>query len=133
MTNHPAGEEPIKVPRFEESVGFYTTKQRSYNMSQIKGKNSKPELMLRKALWSKNLRFRLHDKALPGKPDIVIKKYRLVFSMRSSSGTVTIGKRYKHQIKSNKAFWIPKIERNMQKDRIDHQGLRDMGYTVFRF
>lgn len=77
MANHPAGEEPIKVPRFGEATGFYTTKQRSYNMSQIKGKNSKPELMLRKALWAKNLRFRLHDKTLPGKPDIVIKKYRL--------------------------------------------------------
>ena len=69
---YPTEENVIKVPRFEESAGFYTTTQRSKIMSKIKSKNSKPELLLRKALWAKNLRFRLHLKGLPG-----IKDFRL--------------------------------------------------------
>lgn len=51
---------------------------RSYNMSQIKSKNTKPEILVRKFLFAKGLRFRLHDKNLPGKPDIVLKKYKTV-------------------------------------------------------
>jgi DNA mismatch endonuclease, patch repair protein len=133
MANNQTGEERIKVPRFEESAGFYTTKQRSFNMSRVKGKNSKPELMLRKALWAKNLRFRLHDKTLPGKPDIVIKKYKLAIFIDGEFWHGYNWDENKDQIKSNRAFWIPKIERNMQKDRIDHEQLRSMGYTVFRF
>ncbi|RZL51937.1 MAG: very short patch repair endonuclease, partial [Pedobacter sp.] len=54
----PLEENAIKVPRFEESDGFYTTKQRSKTMAKIKGSNSKPELLLRKALWKENIRFR---------------------------------------------------------------------------
>lgn len=133
MAHHPIGEEPIKVPRFEKAAGFYTTKQRSFNMSRIRGKNSKPELMLRKALWAKNIRFRLHDKTLPGKPDIVIKKYKLAIFIDGEFWHGYNWEKNKDQIKSNKAFWIPKIERNMQKDRFDHEQLRAKGYTVFRF
>ncbi|RZK57577.1 MAG: very short patch repair endonuclease, partial [Pedobacter sp.] len=50
--NYAVEEETIKIPRFEESAGFYTTKQRSKTMAKIRGKNSVPELMLRKALWA---------------------------------------------------------------------------------
>jgi DNA mismatch endonuclease, patch repair protein len=53
-------------------------KVRSYNMSQIKGKDTKPEIMVRKYLHSKGFRYRLQDKKLPGKPDIVLKKYKTV-------------------------------------------------------
>ncbi|WP_134088546.1 very short patch repair endonuclease [Olivibacter sp. XZL3] len=133
MATYPTGEDPIKVPRFEASAGFYTTKQRSYNMSRIKGKDSKPELMLRRALWAENLRFRLHDKTLPGKPDIVIKKYKLAVFIDGEFWHGYNWEKNKHQIKSNKAFWIPKIERNMQLDRINQEHLQVMGYTVFRF
>lgn len=131
--DYPYHEKPIKVPRFHESGGFYTTKLRSKTMSKIRGKDTKPELLLRKALWAKNIRFRMHDKTLPGRPDIVIKKYRLAIFV---DGEFWHGKdwdRKKGQIKSNRAFWIPKIERNMQKDQIANEQLRDMGYTVFRF
>ena len=102
-------------------------------MSKIRGKDTKPELLLRKALWVKNIRFRMHDKTLPGRPDIVIKKYRLAIFV---DGEFWHGKDWamkKDQIKSNRAFWIPKIERNMQKDQIANEQLRDMGYTVFTF
>ncbi|MDR2284319.1 MAG: very short patch repair endonuclease [Sphingobacterium sp.] len=133
MRNYDDDSEKIVVPRFEESAGFYTSKQRSYNMSRIRSKNSKPELILRKALWSRNIRFRLHDKSLPGRPDIVIKKYKLVIFVDGEFWHGFDWKNNRERIKSNRLFWIPKIERNMQKDERVNRALRDMGYTVFRF
>lgn len=126
-------EEIIKVPRFEESAGFYTTRKRSYNMSRIKGKDSKPEMILRRAMWSRNIRYRLHNKDLPGKPDIVIKKYKLAIFVDGEFWHGYNWEEKQKQIKSNRSFWIPKIERNMQKDRQTNRILTDMGYTVFRF
>ena len=126
-------EDPIKVPRFEESAGFYTTKQRSKIMSKIKGKDSKPELLLRKALWAKNIRFRIHDSTLPGRPDIVIKKYKLAIFIDGEFWHGYNWEKVKQRLQSNKAFWVPKIERNMQKDRISTNQLKEMDYIVFRF
>ena len=131
--NHDDDSHKIIVPRFEEAAGFYTTKQRSYNMSRIKSKNSKPEMILRKALWAKNIRFRLHDKSLPGRPDIVIKKYKLAIFVDGEFWHGFDWKTNRERIKSNRLFWIPKIERNMQKDERVNCALRDMGYTIFRF
>ncbi len=133
MRKYDEEEDRIIVPKFEESAGFYTSKQRSYNMSRIKGKNSKPEMILRRELWSKNIRFRLHDKSLPGRPDIVIKKYKLVIFVDGEFWHGFDWKSRREQIKSNRLFWIPKIERNMQKDERANRALRNMGYTVFRF
>lgn len=70
-------DERIKVPRFSEEQGFYTTKKPSKIMGKIKAKNSKPEILLRKALWKLDVRYRIHQKNIYGNPDIVIKKYRL--------------------------------------------------------
>ncbi|WP_164123098.1 very short patch repair endonuclease [Sphingobacterium sp. xlx-130] len=109
MTDYDKEDDKIIVPRFEESAGFYTLKQRSYNMSSIKGKNSKPEMLLRKALWSKNIRFRLHDKSLPGRPDIVIKKYKLAIFVDAEFWHGFDWKTNRERIKSNRLFWIPKI------------------------
>lgn len=125
--------EKIHVPRFEEKAGFYTSAKRSRNMSRIRSKNSKPELLLRKALWAKNIRFRLHDKSLPGTPDIVIKKYKLVIFVDGEFWHGFDWKNNRNRIKSNRLFWIPKIERNIQKDVRTNRALADMNYTVFRF
>jgi len=133
MRKYDEDEDRIIVPKFEEAAGFYTSKQRSYNMSRIKGKNSKPEMILRKALWAKNVRFRLHNTSLPGRPDIVIKKYKLAIFVDGEFWHGFDWKSRKEQIKSNRLYWIPKIERNMQKDERANRALRNMGYTVFRF
>ncbi|WP_293783515.1 very short patch repair endonuclease [uncultured Pedobacter sp.] len=133
MEPKPYQEEDIKVPRFEESAGFYTTTQRSKNMAKIKAKNSLPELKLRQALWAKNIRFRIHPKNFPGKPDVVINKYRLAIFV---DGDFWHGYKWderKSTIKTNSGFWIPKIERNMQRDRYVNQQLEAKGYTVMRF
>jgi DNA mismatch endonuclease (patch repair protein) len=133
MANYDDENDRIHVPRFEEAKGFYTTPKRSYNMSKIRNRNSKPELVLRKALWSKDIRFRLHDKSLPGTPDIVIKKYKLAIFVDGEFWHGFDWKNNKERIKSNRLFWIPKIERNMQKDIRVNKALRDMDYVVFRF
>ena len=126
-------EKPIKVPRFEESAGFYTTKKRSRLMGKIKGKNTKPEILFRKALYKKGVRFRINFKKLPGKPDIAnISKKFVVFI----DGEFWHGYNWeekKTRIKANREFWIPKIERNMQRDRQNTAALLEMGFKVFRF
>ena len=70
-------EKQIKVPRFTEENGFYTTKKRSELMGKIKSKNTKPEISLRKALWHLGYRYRKNVKSLPGNPDLVFSKYKL--------------------------------------------------------
>jgi DNA mismatch endonuclease (patch repair protein) len=121
----------IKVPKFDEAAGFYTSKLRSKTMSKIRGKNSKPELLLRKALWAKNIRFRLHKKDLIGKPDLVIDKYKLAIFV---DGDFWHGYQWhKRKPKTNQSFWLAKIERNIQRDQFVNQKLIDLGYTVMRF
>lgn len=126
-------EEKIKVPRFNEESGFYTTKKRSKMMSKIRGKNTKPELLFRKALWAKGIRYRVDTKKLPGKPDISIQKYKLAIFIDGEYWHGYNWDERKPKLKSNKEFWIPKIERNMQRDRDVNRQLQDLGYTVFRF
>lgn len=104
MANYSDENEKIHVPRFEEAAGFYASKKRSIQMSKIRSRNSKPELILRKALWFKNIRFRLHDKSLPGTPDIVIKKYKLAIFVDGEFWHGFDWKKNKEHIKSNRLF-----------------------------
>jgi DNA mismatch endonuclease (patch repair protein) len=125
--------ERIKVPRFNEESGFYTTPQRSKIMSKIRGKNTKPELAFRKALYASGYRYRIDYKKLIGKPDIALPKYKTVIFI---DGEYWHGKNWakrKPKIKTNREFWIPKIERNMQRDQEVDQALKENGYAVFRF
>ncbi|PRX57014.1 very short patch repair endonuclease [Flagellimonas meridianipacifica] len=125
--------ERIKVPRFNEESGFYTTPERSKIMSKIRGKNTKPELLFRKALWEAGYRYRIDYKKLIGKPDIALKKYKTVIFIDGEFWHGHNWDERKHKIKSNREFWIPKIERNIQRDLEVNEQLKQMGYTVFRF
>ena len=129
----PYNEDKIKVPRFNEESGFYTTKKRSKIMSKIRGKNTKPELLFRKALWKQNVRYRIDNKKLPGKPDVSIQKYKLAIFIDGEFWHGYNWNERRETIQSNRKFWIPKIERNMQRDEEVNQQLTDLGYTVFRF
>lgn len=126
-------EKTIKVPRFEESGGFYVTPQRSELMSKIKGRNTKPERLFRKELYRRGVRYRVNFKKLPGKPDIsnVSRKFVVFIDGEFWHGYDWDTK--KEKIKKNRGFWIPKIERNMQRDRQNNQILEAMGFKVFRF
>ena len=123
----------IQVPRFEESAGFYTTKQRSKIMASIKGKDTKPELAFRKALWKAGIRYRVNYKQLPGRPDISNKGLRFVVFIDGEFWHGYNWAEKKSKIKTNRDFWIPKIERNRQRDRSNDLKLKEMGYKIFRF
>ncbi|HET6244817.1 MAG: very short patch repair endonuclease [Bacteroidetes bacterium] len=133
MISKDSNSKDIKVPRFKKENGFYTTKDRSQLMSKIKSKGTKPEIAFRKALFSKGIRYRVNENSLPGKPDISIKKYKLAIFIDGEFWHGYNWEEKKKKIKTNKEFWIPKIERNMQRDKQNEDVLRSMGYIVFRF
>ena len=89
---------------------------RSYNMSRIKGKNTKPEILLRKFLFSKGFRYRLHDKKLPGKPDIILPKYRTVIFVHGCFWHKHEGCRYFVVPKTRTEWWMSKINKNVEND-----------------
>jgi DNA mismatch endonuclease (patch repair protein) len=107
-------------------------KEISYEMSRIKGKNTRPELLLRKALYKKGLRYRVNCKSVKGTPDIFFPKDRLAVFV---DGDFWHGRDWaiaKRKIKSNKEYWIPKIESNMKRDIETTLFLEKGGYTVIR-
>lgn len=107
--------------------------KRHYNMSRIRSKDTKIEILLRKTLWHKGIRYRKNYRSLPGVPDIAITKYNIAIFC---DGEFWHGKDWetkKDHIFSNREYWIPKIEKNMQRDsKIDNQ-LNQLGWTVIRF
>lgn len=129
----PYAEFQIKVPRFEEALGFYTTPQRSATMAKIRSKDTKPELAFRKALWKAGVRFRVHFKGIPGRPDISNRSKKFVVFIDGEFWHGHDWKNKRSSILTNRAFWIPKIERNMQRDRQINYTLSNMGFKVFRF
>jgi DNA mismatch endonuclease (patch repair protein) len=126
-------ENNIVVPQFNEANGFYTTKQRSELMSKIKSKNTKPEIKVRKALWALGFRYRKNVKKLPGSPDIVFTKQKLVVFIDGEFWHGYDWEEKKLKIQSNRGFWVPKIERNMQRDSQNEKFLTDRGWQVMRF
>lgn len=105
-------------------------KTRSYNMSQIKGKNTKPEILIRKFLFSKGLRYRLYDKKLPGKPDIVLTKYKIVIFVHGCFWHGHENCKYFVIPKTRTDWWLKKIERNKQLDCDNFQVLQELGWKV---
>lgn len=123
----------IAVPAFSEENGFSTTEQRSKHMSKIRGKNTKPELEFRKALHAKGVRYRTFGKNIPGKPDLSSLKRKFAIFI---DGEFWHGYNWdiqRDKIKSNREYWIPKIERNMQRDREVNMQLEKIGIKIFRF
>ena len=110
-----------------------TPEQRRKNMQAIKSKDTSIELALRKALWHKGIRYRKNYKPLPGKPDIAITKYRIAVFCDSDFWHGYDWENRHQKIKSNRDYWIPKIERNMQRDQEVNEKLRSDGWIVLRF
>lgn len=110
-----------------------TPEQRKKNMQAIRSKDTTIELALRKALWKKGIRYRKNYKGLIGKPDIVITKYRIVVFCDSDFWHGYDWDNRKSRIKSNQEYWIPKIERNMNRDKEVTTTLVEQGWIVLRF
>ena len=104
--------------------------QRSHCMSCIRGKDTKPELLVRKRLHARGFRFRLQDRNLPGRPDIVLPKYGVAIMINECFWHGHKGCRYATKPKSNVEFWETKIARNKHRDEVTSAHLEALGWTV---
>ena len=112
-------------------MDIVTRSQRSFIMSRIRSKDTKPEIAVRKKLFESGLRYRIHVRGLPGTPDIAIKKYKVVVDVRGCFWHGHGKCRFSSRPKSNKSYWLEKIDRNRKRDRANLKELRKMGYQVF--
>lgn len=108
----------------------FTEEKRSWIMSRIKGRNSKPELEVRKLLFANGFRFRLHVKDLPGKPDIVLPKYRTVIFVHGCFWHGHTGCKRAILPSTNEEFWKQKIEKNIQRDKVATMALKRLGWRI---
>ena len=108
----------------------HTKEVRSYNMSRIKATNTKPEALVRKYLFSRGLRYRKNDKRFPGKPDIVLPKYRTIVFVQGCFWHAHKGCPDFVMPKSNLEYWKPKLLRNKLRDEHNITVLRDNGWRV---
>jgi len=108
----------------------FSKETRSYNMSQIKCKDAKPEIMVRKYLFSRGLRFRKNDKRYPGTPDIVLPKYNTVVFVHGCFWHLHDGCKYAVMPKSNVDFWEKKLYGNRERDKKNMQQLEEMGWNI---
>lgn len=104
---------------------------RSYNMSQIKSKDTKPELLVRKFLFANGFRYKLHDKKLSGKPDIVLPKLRTAIFVHGCFWHGHENCRYYVVPKTRTKFWLKKIEGNKQRDDENFLRLKNESWKVF--
>lgn len=111
----------------------HTPEQRHKNMQAIKNKDSEIEKMLRQELWRRGLRYRKNVKGVFGHPDIAFIGKKIAVFCDSEFWHGYDWDNRKNDIKSRKEFWIPKIERNMQRDLEVNQRLKEEGWIVVRF
>ena len=109
---------------------FLSMKERSVRMSRIHSDSTKPELKLRRALWRQGFRYRKNDRSLPGRPDIVLPKYRTVVFMHGCFWHGHKGCPTSHIPETNKDFWKSKIARNQERDQEVWRKLEAKGWSV---
>lgn len=114
-------------------TGRRTPEQISYNMSRIRGKDTKIELLLRKELWSRGIRYRKNVTDIIGRPDIAFIGKKIAVFCDSEFWHGHDWENRKHDFKTNKDKWIVKIERNMERDKEVNSILKEQGWTVLRF
>ncbi|MCL0055485.1 very short patch repair endonuclease [Dehalococcoidia bacterium] len=105
---------------------------RSYNMSRIKGKNTKPEILARSYLYERNIRYRCHVAELPGKPDIAIKKYKTAVIVNGCFWHGHTDCTDFRLPKSNVSFWDQKITGNIKRDLVNESKLGNLGFSIFK-
>ncbi|HEX4136622.1 MAG TPA: DNA mismatch endonuclease Vsr [Bryobacteraceae bacterium] len=108
-----------------------TPAQRSYNMSRIRGVHTVPELRVRRLLHGMGLRYRLHGKGLPGKPDLVFARSRAVLFVHGCFWHMHRCKRGKPVPATNKDFWAVKRQSNVDRDKRNRKALKADGWHVF--
>lgn len=111
-------------------MDVHSKETRSFNMSRIKGKNTKPEILVRKYLFSQGLRYCLYSKKLPGRPDIVLPKYHTVIFIHGCFWHGHEGCRYFVVPKTRTEWWLNKINTNRENDRKNCELLKEMKWNV---
>lgn len=99
-------------------------------MSRIKGKDTKPEILVRRFLFSNGFRYRLHDKRLPGKPDLVLPKYKVVVFIHGCYWHGHNGCKYFVVPKTRTQWWLDKITGNQSRDSVHTAALRELGWRI---
>ena len=116
------------------NLDVLTPEQRSYNMQKISSKDTKPEIILRKALWHMGVRYRKNWKKLPGCPDIALTRQKIAIFV---DGDFWHAKGHQdnpgEQVKSNRNYWVPKLRRNVERDREVNDELTEEGWLVLRY
>lgn len=110
-----------------------TTSEISKRMANVKLKKGTAETMVAKALWNKGIRYRRNYKRLPGSPDIAITKFKLAIFIDGEFWHGEDWENRKTKLKSNRDYWIEKIEENMARDRKNDNLLQVDGWTVIHF
>lgn len=105
-----------------------TIEQRHKNMAAVKSKDTKPEMVVRKYLWSRGFRYRVNNPRLPGHPDIVLRKYHTCIFVNGCFWHGHEGCKYFRMPKTNTEFWERKISRNRERDREEQKQLARMGW-----
>lgn len=103
---------------------------RSYNMSRIRGKDTKPELLVRKFLFANGLRYRLYNKKLPGKPDIILPRFKTVIFVHGCFWHGHENCKYFVTPKTRTRFWLDKIEGNKKRNEENVTQLKNKGWNV---
>ncbi len=111
----------------------FTPEQRHKNMAAVRNKDTEIELLLRQELWSRGVRYRKNVTRILGKPDIAFIGKKVAVFCDSEFWHGFNWEVKKHEIKSRREFWIPKIERNIERDKEVNQSLQEQGWTVLRF
>ena len=104
--------------------------QRKRCMSHVRGKDTKPEVMVRQFLFAQGFRYRLYRKDLPGKPDIVLPKYRTVIFINGCFWHGHSGCKYATIPEANHDFWLAKISGNVERDKSNYAKLFELGWKV---
>ena len=112
-------------------MDIVSKKKRSDMMSRIRSKNTGPEKYVRKELRKRGFQFTLHKKNLPGKPDIVLKKHKTVINVNGCFWHHHNCGKYKIP-KSNRKFWLNKLNTNKARDQINMKKLRKLGWKVYK-
>ena len=111
-------------------MDVFSQKKRSQIMSRVSGKNTKPELIVRSLLHNMGYRFRLHRSNLPGKPDITLPKYKKVIFVHGCFWHGHKDCRRSKRPTTNKKFWHEKLDKNIERDKVNIRIFKDLGWDV---
>lgn len=109
---------------------YLSKERRSWNMSRIRGFDTAPERKLRSCLHKLGFRFRVHEKKLPGKPDVVLSKYRTVIFVHGCFWHRHDGCKHAATPKSNESFWLEKFRGTLERDKRNSEALKKLGWQV---